>query len=94
MKKTALACLVLAGCATNSGVVPIGPDSYLVSRQAGTGAGGLGTLKVEAIQEANQFCAKSGKIAQITSSSENSGPFILGNFPKAEVWFTCVARPA
>ncbi len=29
--------LLLAGCASNSGVVPMGNDTYMVSRQAATG---------------------------------------------------------
>lgn len=44
--------LVLSGCASNSGVVGTGPDTFMVSRQAATGFSGLGTLKADAIREA------------------------------------------
>ena len=47
--------LFISGCASNSGVVPIGPDTFMVSRQAATGFSGLGTLKADAFQEANQY---------------------------------------
>ncbi len=85
-----IAALALAGCAANSGVVPSGPDSFLVSRQAATGFSGLGTLKADAMKEAGQYCAARGKTLQVTRATESQPPYILGNFPKADVEFTCV----
>ena len=46
---------LLIGCAANSGVVPIGNDTFFVSRQAATGFTGLGTLKAEAMREGTVF---------------------------------------
>lgn len=86
----AAACCALGGCAANSGVVPIGQDTYMVSRQAATGFSGSGTLKAEAFQEANQYCASQKKVLQVINTAEASPPFILGNFPKAEVQFMCL----
>ena len=83
-------CLGFAGCASNSGVVSIGPDTYMVSRQAATGFSGSGTLKAEAFQEANQYCINQGKKLQVVSTHEASPPYIFGNFPKAEVHFMCL----
>ena len=82
--------VLLIGCASNSGVVPIGDDMLMVSRQAATGFSGLGTLKADALQEANQYCVAQNKMAQVISATEAEPPFILGNFPKAEVRFKCV----
>ncbi len=76
----------LAGCAANSGVIPIGKDMFTVSRQAATG----GTLKAEAIGEANQFCGAQKKTIEVVSAVEAKPPYILGNYPKAEVQFKCV----
>lgn len=81
---------VLAGCAINSGVVPMGKDSFMVSRQAATGFIGLSDLKAEAIREANQYCVKKGKFLQVVRTSESSPPFVFGNFPRAEVHFMCL----
>lgn len=81
---------VLAGCASNSGVVPIGADTFMVSRQAATGFSGSGTLKAEAFREANQYCLSTNKKLQVTHTSEAQPPFIFGNFPKAEVQFMCL----
>lgn len=80
----------LAGCASNSGVYPIGLDTFLVSRQAATGFSGSGTLKAEAFQEANQYCLSQNRKMQVVSASEAQPPFIFGNFPKAEVQFMCL----
>jgi hypothetical protein len=82
----------LTGCAANSGVIPIGKDTYMVSRQAATGFSGSGTLKAEAFQEANQFCLTRAKEVQVVSTHEAAPPYILGNFPKAEVQFMCLDR--
>lgn len=82
--------LLLAGCASNSGVIPIGQDTFMVSRQAATGFSGSGTLKAEAFQEASQHCASLGKSLQVISTHEASPPYILANFPKAEIQFMCL----
>lgn len=82
--------MVLAGCASNSGIIPIGKDTYMVSRQAATGFSGSGTLKAEAFQEASAYCANQGKSLQVVSTQEAQPPFLLGNYPKAEVQFMCL----
>jgi hypothetical protein len=91
MKKIITAgAIFLAGCASNSGVIPIGQDTFMVSRQAATGFSGSGTLKAEAFQEASQYCEKLGKSLQVVSTHEASPPYILANFPKAEIQFMCL----
>jgi len=85
-----LLALLLVGCAANSGVVQTGQDSFMVSRQAATGFSGSGNLKAEAITEANQYCISRNKAVQVMGASEAQPPFILGNYPKAEVQFKCI----
>lgn len=79
--------LWLFGCALNSGVVPIGPDTFMVSRQAATGFSGSGTLKADALREGHQYCSSQKKVMQVTHTSEATPPFVFGNFPKAEGQF-------
>lgn len=79
-----------SGCASNSGITPIGKDTYMVSRQAATGFSGSGTLKAEAFQEANAYCTGQGKTLQVVSTQEAQPPFVFGNYPKAEVQFMCL----
>ena len=85
-----LLCLGLVGCASNSGVVPIGLDTYMVSRQAATGFSGSGDLKARVFQEANQYCMNHGKKLEVVSTHEASPPYVFGNFPKADVQFMCL----
>ncbi|MHB1076609.1 hypothetical protein [Thiobacillus sp.] len=82
--------VLVSGCASNSGVVPIGTDTFMVSRQAATGFSGSGTLKAEAFQEANQYCVSQHKKLQVVNTSEAQPPYVLGNFPKAEIQFMCL----
>lgn len=64
----------------------------MVTKQAGTGFPGLGTLKAEVIQEASAYCVTQGKTIQILSTEESKPPFILGNYPRSEVNFSCVGN--
>lgn len=88
----AIALVSTAGCAANSGVVPMGSDTFFVSRQAATGFSGASTMKAEALQEANQYCQMQRKTIEVVNMTEAQPPFILGNYPKAEVQFRCVSK--
>lgn len=93
MKVLAFVLLVtVAGCAANSGVVAMGAETYFVSRQGATGFSGASTLKAEALQEANQYCQMQRKTMEVVNMSEAQPPFILGNYPKAEVQFRCLTK--
>jgi len=41
------AALILFGCASHTGIVPMGGDVFVTSKQAATGVPGLGTLKAD-----------------------------------------------
>ena len=51
----ALSALMVAGCPSQTGVVPNGQGGYLIAKQAATGFPGLGNLKAEAMGEAIQW---------------------------------------
>jgi hypothetical protein len=87
MLAAAFASLALMGCASNSGIVPMGNNTYMVTRQAATGFSGSGTLKADALHEAAKFCADQGKELKVVAITEAKPPYILANFPKAEVVF-------
>jgi hypothetical protein len=82
--------LVLSGCASNSGVVSMGNDTYMVSRQAASGFSGMGTLKADAMREAYQQCQLTGKRVEVIEIIDAKPPYIFGNFPKTEIRFKCV----
>lgn len=82
--------LVLAACATEStGPISVGNDTFVVSRQAGAFPSGREPLLVEALGEAKVKCSSTGKTVKLISQTENPGPYIMGNYPKATVVFAC-----
>lgn len=89
MKAALFVCVTLVGCASNSGVVPMGHGSYMMAKQQATGFSGLGNLKPEILQEADAFCTKQGKGLRVTDVTETKPPYLLGNFPRVEVQFVC-----
>jgi hypothetical protein len=90
----ALSALILAGCASQTGVVPNGQGGYLIAKQAATGFPGLGNLKAEAMGEANQYCQNQGREFLLTNETETQPPYLLGNYPRAEISFQCVPPQA
>ena len=82
----------IAGCAANSGIVQLGSNTYMVSRQAATGFTGMGTLKAEALQEAYAQCQKTRNAVEIIESIDTKPPYIFGNFPKTEIRFKCISE--
>ena len=85
--------LLVAGCATQTiGPTPAGENTYVVERKEGAFPTGGKPLLAEALAEANKFCSASEKQMKLISSYESSGPFIMGNYPKATVTFSCVEK--
>jgi hypothetical protein len=80
----------LTGCASNSGVVQMGSDSYMVSRQAASGFTGMSTLKADAMREAYARCQQTGQSVEVVETVDAKPPYIFGNFPKTEIRFKCV----
>jgi hypothetical protein len=82
--------ITLIGCATSStGPLSAGADMFVVSRQAGAFPRGREPLLAEALTEANTKCSALGKTMKLVSATENTGPYILGNYPKVTVIFSC-----
>ena len=88
-----LTVLAVAGCASQSGVVPNGKGGYLIAKQAATGFNGLGNLKAEALEEANQYCLSQSQERElfVTSAMETQPPYVMGNYPRAQIEFRCAA---
>lgn len=83
--------LIMSACASHTGVVAVGQDTFTIAKQQATGFPGLGNMKAEIIAEASQYCAERGKTIQIVSTHETQPPYVLGNYPRSEIQFTCVA---
>lgn len=83
--------LALSGC-TSSGPIPIGKDTYMISKQS---AGGIfvaaSSIKAEIFREANTFCASQNKSMQIVADYQQSA--VPGrSMPEAEIQFMCLAE--
>ena len=79
----------LVGCATpTTGVVPRGDDMYTVTRQGNSFLVTTESLKIEAIREADAYCATKGKKYKFMHNKDiPAGP--LGRWPESEVLFKC-----
>lgn len=89
MKKIILiaAAAILSACA-HSGVVSIGPDTYMIANSEwGFTSGGVQKAKV--MQEASDYCNSIGKKMLPISTHENDLEF--GRTPAAEVQFRCLS---
>ena len=82
--------LLLSGCATSTGVMTIGDDTYSIARQDAGPNGSLGALKAETYKEATAFCAAKGKALKVITS--NDVPRAFAQFPQTEVQFTCIEQ--
>lgn len=93
MKKSFVITILFAvsACASHTGVVPMGKDTYMIAKQQATGFPGLGNMKAEIIAEGTQYCAVLGKEFQIVSTQGTQPPYVLGNYPRAEIQFMCIA---
>jgi uncharacterized low-complexity protein len=88
----ALAAALLGACASNSGVVRMGNDTYLISKKAADGFTGLGKLRSEAMHDAYAQCSKVGKSVEVIKTDRSRPPFISGNFPRVDITFRCVTK--
>ena len=62
--------LVFSGCAHSSGVVPMGRDTYLLSK---SGLGSESLLKASAYREASEWCKQQGLVMVPVSEKTKSG---------------------
>jgi hypothetical protein len=58
---TSLITVLLVGCAHGTGILPAGPDTYMVSEHYAPVRGGVTTAQQVAMTEANDFCENQGK---------------------------------
>jgi hypothetical protein len=77
-----------AGCATNSGVFSVAPDTYRVATRATWELGGVAGATRMALSEATNFCAKKSQSLRVLSNSNSYGHFEGG---QVDMTFTCEA---
>ena len=79
--------LALSGCATSTGVVPMGKDTYMIAIGGKTTASG-GKLKAQALKEAAEYCSQKNKQLQVVNTQQRDMSF--GIDPSAEIQFMCL----
>ena len=77
----ASACLVLAGCAAGTGVVPIGPDTYAVSEMRAPVRGGGWEAQRVVLATAAGFCRQRSQGVDLLS-------LVPGGDPRGLYWPT------
>lgn len=80
----------LSACASNTGIISIGSNKYLIAKQAATGFPGTGGIKTESLKEAASYCTSKAKDLNVINLQESEGPYILGKYPRVELTFTCL----
>lgn len=92
MKKAMLlAALLLTGCATNSGIIQDGKESYIVIVSGGNRFTAAGDLKIDAYKEANAYCMKQEKQLETIFEREVQAG-VLANSSEVELKFKCIAN--
>lgn len=80
---------VLVGCATNSGVMSVGPDTYLITTEADMFRGGGSGARQVALSEAQKHCTTLGKELIVTNMK--SSPFVGGG-QSFDLTFRCLVK--
>lgn len=79
---------LLVGCASSSGVLRSGVDTFTVNTTASPGAGGGAAAKKSAYADANQECAKQAKIIDVVSE-RTSAPSWTDGMHAVDLTFKC-----
>ena len=80
--------LIFAGCASQTGVVSTGGDSYMVSRQDNGLTAAVGSLKAENMKDASEFCMKKAQKFSVLNSEDI--PRAFGKIPQSTLYFKCI----
>jgi hypothetical protein len=54
-------CAALGGCASSTGILPAGPDTYTLSKRFAPVRGGGDEAQRDALTKANDYCAQQGR---------------------------------
>jgi hypothetical protein len=80
--------MMLSACAS-SGPVPMGQDTFMITKQSSTGFHSGGSVKAEIFREANDYCLKQGlQFQPITERAKDGVPGYA--FANAELVFRCL----
>lgn len=81
---------ILQGCAQSSGVLKLGPDTYLISTHAAPVLGGEVGAKKRSIKKANKFCSEMGKEIMVSNMLTKQSTHLSGG--TSEIRFLCLLK--
>ncbi|MBS0339622.1 MAG: SHOCT domain-containing protein [Proteobacteria bacterium] len=69
-----------------------GSEEFRLFQQGATGYVSLQSVRDDVEQRADKFCERKGLGMRAVRETTSTPPFILGNFPRAELVFQCVEK--
>lgn len=69
-------------------------DQYRIFEQSATGYGSIPEARDQAEPRAKDFCRQRNKVMKTLKEITSTPPHIFGNWPRIEIIFVCVDRPA
>ena len=81
--------LIITGCAIDTGVIPLNNHTFTITKQAATGFTPIYVVKQGVLQEATKYCDIMYKTLKIITLQQTQPPYIAGNFPRADMTFSC-----
>ena len=84
--------LFITGCGTTTTgePTPAGKNIYVVTSMADLFPSGHEPVLADAMKKAGELCSSQKKSLKVINTYQNTGPYVLGNYPKATVTFSCV----
>ena len=82
-------CLVVTGCTTSSGIIPVGQDAYMVTGTEKSFKGSAVGIKGSLLKQADEFCAKRGGVMVVTKTVQTDMVSFKSD-ASAEVYFKCL----
>ena len=92
--KSAFAGAVYKGKTVTVSAGTPGNEAYRVFNEGATGFVSISSVRDAAETRANYFCYRKGKAMESLQETTAQPPYILGNFPRVEIVFDCIANPA
>ncbi len=82
-----VAVLMFQGCASGPTVARYGKDTYSIATEDIMGFASGQELEMSAVDKANEYCSKQGKVAQVTNTSNRGSKWMPSS---ARIMFICI----
>jgi hypothetical protein len=83
-------CAALGGCASSTGILPAGPDTYTLSARYAPIRGGSDEAEREVLTKANEFCGQQGRQFVPNNMGQTAGMVNPNSTTGYTVTFKCL----